>query len=168
MIAAQNLILSEVQVNQIIRRIAFEIYENNFDEKNIVVVGIYDKGYLLAERIVRELLAIAEGVKISLIKLEINKEKPLASEVTLDVPSKNLKGKVIILVDDVLNTGKTMAHSMSALLEVEVKKLQIAVLVNRSHKQFPLSANYKGYELSTTIDEHVDVKLEDPVGVFLY
>ncbi len=57
---------------------------------------------------------------------------------------------------------------MSALLEVEVKKLQIAVLVNRSHKQFPLSANYKGYELSTTIDEHVDVKLEDPVGVFLY
>ena len=168
MIAAQNLILSEVQVNQIIRRIAFEIYENNFDEKNIVVVGIYDKGYLLAERIVRELLAIAEGVKISLIKLEINKEKPLASEVTLDVPSKNLKGKVIILVDDVLNTGKTMAHSMSALLEVEVKKLQIAVLVNRSHKQFPLSANFKGYELSTTIDEHVDVKLEDPVGVFLY
>ncbi|VXD17170.1 phosphoribosyltransferase family protein [Marinoscillum sp. 108] len=168
MIAAQNLILSEVQVNQIIRRIAFEIYENNFDEKNIVVVGIYDKGYLLAERIVRELSAIAEGVKISLIKLEINKEKPLASEVTLDVPSKNLKGKVIILVDDVLNTGKTMAHSMSALLEVEVKKLQIAVLVNRSHKQFPLSANYKGYELSTTIDEHVDVKLEDPVGVFLY
>ncbi|MFH6983983.1 phosphoribosyltransferase family protein [Marinoscillum luteum] len=168
MIATQNLILSEVQVNQIIRRIAFEIYENNFDEKNIVVVGIYDKGYLLAERIVRELSAIAEGVKISLIKLEINKEKPLSSEVTLDVPSKNLKGKVIILVDDVLNTGKTMAHSMSALLEVEVKKLQIAVLVNRSHKQFPLSANYKGYELSTTIDEHVDVKLEDPVGVFLY
>lgn len=168
MIATQNLILSEVQVNQIIRRIAFEIYENNFDEKNIVVVGIYDKGYLLAERIVRELSAIAEGVKISLIKLEINKEKPLSSEVTLDVLSKNLKGKVIILVDDVLNTGKTMAHSMSALLEVEVKKLQIAVLVNRSHKQFPLSANYKGYELSTTIDEHVDVKLEDPVGVFLY
>ena len=168
MIATQNLILSEVQVNQIIRRIAFEIYENNFDEKNIVVVGIYDKGYLLAERIVRELSAIAEGVKISMIKLEINKEKPLSSEVTLDVPSKNLKGKVIILVDDVLNTGKTMAHSMSALLEVEVKKLQIAVLVNRSHKQFPLSANYKGYELSTTIDEHVDVKLEDPVGVFLY
>ncbi|WP_421891089.1 phosphoribosyltransferase family protein [Marinoscillum sp.] len=168
MIAAQNLILSEVQVNQIIRRIAFEIYENNFDEKSIVVVGIYDKGYFLAERIMHELSAIADGVKISLIKLEINKGKPLSSEVTLDVPSKNLKGKVIILVDDVLNTGKTMAHSMSALLEVEVKKLQIAVLVNRSHKQFPLSANYKGYELSTTIDEHVDVKLEDPVGVFLY
>lgn len=168
MIAAQNLILSEAQVTQIIRRIAFEVYENNFDEKSIVVVGIYDKGFLLAGRIVKELSEIAQGVKISLVRLDINKEKPLSSEVVLDVPAKNLKGKAVILVDDVLNTGKTLAHSLTALLEVDVKKLEVAVLVNRSHKLFPLSAKYKGYELSTTIDEHVEVKLDNQPGVYLY
>lgn len=168
MITAQNLILSPTQVKQIIRRIAFEIYENNFDEKNIVVVGIYDKGYQIAGEIVSELNEIAKGVKVSLVQLNINKDNPVSSEVQLDVESKVLKGKVVILVDDVLNTGKTMAYSLKALLEVELKKLQVAVLVNRSHKQFPLSASYKGYELSTSIDEHVEVRLNEEPGVYLY
>lgn len=161
-------ILSESQVKQIIRRIAFEIYENNFDEKQIVIVGIYDKGYYIAQMIVKELEAIVEGVKVGLVRLNVDKNAPSASEISLDIPVKQLKNKAIVLVDDVLNTGKTMAYSLKALLEVEVKKLQVAVLVNRSHSLFPLAANFKGYELSTTLDEHVEVRLGDKAGVFLY
>lgn len=161
-------ILSEPQIKQIIRRIAFEIYENNFDEKKIVVVGIYDKGYHIAEMVVKELTTIVDKVKIDLVRLNIDKNNPAQSEVSLDIESAKLANKVIVLVDDVLNTGKTMAYSLKALLDVEVKKLQIAVLVDRSHKLFPLSANYKGYELSTTLDEHVEVRLEGQTGVYLY
>lgn len=164
----QNLILTDSQVRQIVKRIAFEIYENNFDEKHLIVVGIVDQGYYVAEMIVQELEKIVEGVKIALVKLTINKSAPLSSGVELDTEIKNLKGKPVVLVDDVLNTGKTMAFSLKALLEVDVKKVQTAVLVNRSHKQFPLLANYMGYELSTTIDDHVQVNLEENKGVYLY
>ena len=112
--------------------------------------------------------AIVDKVKVDLVKLKINKAKPATSDVTLDMPSDQLAKKVIILVDDVLNSGKTVAYSLKALLDVEVKKLQIAVLVDRSHKLFPITANFKGYELSTTIDEHVEVRLEDQPGVYLF
>ncbi len=168
MITTDRIILTEQQVRQIIRRIAFEVYENNFDEKKIVVVGIHDKGYRIAQQLVKELEMIVSEVKVDLVELKIDKENPVSSEVTLNVPTKHLAKRVIILVDDVLNTGKTVAYSLKALLEVEVKKLQIAVLVDRSHKQFPITANFKGYELSTTIDEHVEVRLDDNPGVYLF
>ncbi len=164
----QNLILSEPQVNQIIKRIAYEIYEDNFDVKQVYVVGVYDKGYMLAERLVEELTKIATEIRFELIRLDIDKSKPLADEVVLSIDTKALKGKVVVLVDDVLNSGQTVAHSMAALLRAQVRKVQIAVLVNRSHKRFPLDANFKGYELSTTIDDHVEVRLGDEVGVYLY
>jgi pyrimidine operon attenuation protein/uracil phosphoribosyltransferase len=165
----QNLILSEEKVNRIIKRMAFEIYEHNFGVKQIVIVGIYDKGFLLAERLVNQLETISEGIKIELVRLDIDKSHPRSEEVTLSVALKQLKGRVVILVDDVLNSGKTVAHSMAALLHSEPKAVQIAVLVNRSHKEFPISPNYKGYELSTTIDEHVEVRIDEKeVGVYLY
>lgn len=164
----QNLILTGQQVQQIIRRIAFEIYENNFEERELVIIGIHDKGYQVASMLSEQLSEIASEIKVGLVKLDINKDNPVASEVSLDVDSEELRGKSIVLVDDVLNSGKTMAYSFKAILDVEVKKLQTAVLVNRSHKRFPVLANYMGYELSTTIDEHVEVVLEADKGVFLF
>ena len=168
MITAQNLILTEIQVKQILRRMAYEIYENNFEEKSIFLVGVFDKGYHLAEVIKKEIEEIVDKSKIYLVRLDINKESPLASDVKLDIGLEKLKGKAVVMVDDVLNTGRTLAHSLKALLEVDLKKVETAVLVNRSHKAFPLSAKYKGYELSTTIDEHVEVKLDKDAGVYLY
>jgi pyrimidine operon attenuation protein/uracil phosphoribosyltransferase len=71
----------------------------------------------------------------------------------------------IILCDDVLNTGKTLAYSLSKFLSWEVKKIETAVLILRSYSQFPIYATYKGYQLSTTINEHVNVVPGE--GVFL-
>ena len=163
----QNQILSESQVRQIIKRIAYEIYERNFNEKELAVVGIYDKGYILAGLINEELKAINGKQKTKLIRLDINKQKPLAEEVKLDIDLDKLIGKAVILIDDVQNTGRTFSHSLKALLEVDIKKLETAVLVNRSHKLFPILASYTGYELSTTIDEHVEVVMDKTIGVYL-
>lgn len=168
MIESGTLILSESKVTHIIRRMAFEIHENNFDEKEIVLVGIYDKGYQLAQLIKDQLSGIRKSGKLQLVRLDINKLNPVAEEVKLGIDPEKLEGKAIVVVDDVLNSGKTLAHSLSALLKVQVKKLEVAVLVNRSHKSFPISAKYKGYELSTTIDEHVEVRLEGELGAYLH
>lgn len=160
-------ILSHHQVLQILKRIAFEIYENNFEEPHIAIVGICDNGYKLAEIISSELQKIAADKQIHLIRLDIDKENPADSEVNISAGEGELKNIAAVLVDDVLNTGKTTAYSLRALLDEEVKKLQIAVLVNRSHNLFPLSATYSGYEVSTTLDEHIQVSLNENPGVYL-
>lgn len=168
MISTENLILDERKVRQIIKRFAFEIYENNFKEKEVVLVGVFEKGYEMAKLIKKELEQIAKEVTITLVKLDVDKENPLASEVQLDRELKLLNKKSVLLVDDVLNSGRTMAHCLSALLDVDLKKIETVVLVDRSHKRYPLYANYKGYELSTTIDEHVEVRLGKDFGVYLH
>jgi pyrimidine operon attenuation protein/uracil phosphoribosyltransferase len=113
----------------------------------------------LAGLLLKELKEIAP-FEVILAKLELDKKRPLREDIKLDVPDSMLDKQPIILVDDVLNTGKTMAYSLKPFLNRNLKKLEIAVLVNRSHKKFPISANYQGLELSTTLSEHILVVLE--------
>ncbi|MEP4533553.1 MAG: phosphoribosyltransferase family protein [Cyclobacteriaceae bacterium] len=168
MITTENLILGERTVRQIIKRFAYEVYENNFTEKEIVLVGVYDKGYQMAQLISAELEKIATKTKVTLVRLDVDKENPRASDIKLSVELSTIKGKSVVVVDDVLNSGRTMAHCLTALMDVDLKRIETVVLVDRSHKRFPLLANYKGYELSTTLDEHVEVRLDDDFGVYLY
>ena len=153
-----RLILTEKQILQKIKRIAFEIYENNFSEKQIWVAGIIDQGYVFARLLAKEIESISP-LKVNLIKVDINKEDPEHSEVMLDVKDPAIRNKCLILADDVLNTGKTLAYSLKSFLNQGVKKIETAVLVNRKHSLFPISATYTGYELSTTINDHVQVVL---------
>ena len=161
-------ILSATQTLQKIKRIAHEIYENNFREKEIVFIGTHEMGYTFAEMLKKEFDAIAD-IKSSLVKISLDKTAPLQSEIVLDVPIENLAKKVLILTDDVLNTGRTLAYSLKPFLNIEVKKLQTAVVVDRGHTTFPISANYVGYSLSTTLQEHIDVILDNKkeLGVYL-
>ena len=153
-----DLILNKKEVSQKIRRFAYEIYENNFEEKELIIAGIYDRGFSLAKRIVKELSRISP-IKTQLVKVSINKISPLKEEISLDCDLRMLRNKSVVLVDDVLKTGRTMSFSLKAFLGAEIRKMEAAVLVDRSHKSFPIDAKYKGYELSTTINEHVEVKL---------
>jgi pyrimidine operon attenuation protein/uracil phosphoribosyltransferase len=123
-------------------------YENNFQEEEVVLAGIYDKGYLLAQILQRELTAIAP-LRTRLVKISLEKFTPVQGEVALDCPTEALRHRSIVVVDDVLNTGRTLMHSLKPLLEIEVKKIQIAVMVDRSHRTFPVAAGYVGYSLST-------------------
>jgi len=167
MVTKGNLILDESQIKSKIKRIAYEIYEDNFKEKKLVVAGIEDRGYKVAQLLATELTAIS-NIEVLLVKVSVDKKSILNSNIELDCDIKLLRNKSIILVDDVLNTGKTLAYSLKPFLNLEIKKLVIAVLVNRSHILFPIMATYTGYELSTTINEHIDVNIEkSPKGVYL-
>ncbi len=161
------LILTKKAVAQKIRRMAYEIYENNFEEKELIMAGILENGHELAKKLKNELEQISP-IDVQLVKLTINKDAPLEDDIGLDCEMKDLKNKSVILVDDVLSTGRTMAFSLKAFLNAEINKMEAAVLVDRSHKLFPLEAKFKGYELSTTLNEHVEVKLMGAEqGVFL-
>ncbi len=157
--STENLVLTDVQIRQKIRRIAYEIYENNYNEKELILAGIVDHGYELA-RCIADMLTEISPLKVKLIHIDLDKLAPTQSEISLDCDIEEVKNKVVILVDDVLNTGRTLAYSLKPFLNVKIKRLEIAVLVNRSHTQFPMSSKYTGYELATTINEHVNVNLK--------
>lgn len=162
----RSLILTGKQIEQKIRRIAYEIYEHNFSEELVVLAGIEGKGHMIARNIAKELKSISD-LQVKLVKVSIDKLKPQQSDVIVDCPVKDLSKKCVVLVDDVLNTGRTLVYSLKPFLQIEVKKIEIAVLVNRSHTLFPIYPQYTGYELATTINEHVDVVLDAEPGVFL-
>jgi len=155
---AKILVLNHHQIQQKITRIAFEIYERNAGEKQLTIAGLNGMGYVFAELMVAKLKEIA-SFDVQLIKVELDKSNPKIEEVILS-PHEPLERKSIILVDDVLNTGKTLAFAMVPFLALGVKKMEVLVFVNRSHKLFPVAADYTGYELATTLSEHITVNLD--------
>jgi pyrimidine operon attenuation protein/uracil phosphoribosyltransferase len=162
----KSLVLNTKQVSQKIRRIAYEIYENNFSEKSIVLAGIDGQGYAFAKMLEKELNAIST-IKTLLVKVSLDKLSPVQSEVEIDTSTKDIKKKCVILIDDVLNSARTLAYGMKPFLVAEVKKVEVAVLVNRSHTLFPIVPTYTGFELATTLSDHVEVKLGKEAAVYL-
>jgi len=160
---SKNQILTQSKVDQIIRRMAYQIHENNMKEE-VVLVGVDVGGRKLADQVNKTLDEIA-GKKSTCHTLSLDKDDPLNHDISIDGDISDLRNKTVILFDDVLNSGKTLAYSLAELLTLPVKKVETAVLILRTHGQFPIYANYKGYELSTTIKEHVEVRPGG--GVFL-
>lgn len=156
-------ILSKEKVDQIIRRIAYQIYENNMDDE-IVLVGVDSGGKKFADLLVKSLKNIAKSTP-KCYTITVDKDDPLSNDIVFDGSLEKLENASVILCDDVLNSGKTLAYSLGKILTVKVKKVETAVLVLRAHGRFPVHANYKGYELSTTLNERVEVNLDK--GVFL-
>src|SRR5689334_17271357 len=157
MVAEKSLILDAKQVKQKLRRMAFEIYEHNFKEKNIVLAGIEGQGYVLATLLARELETISP-LEVKLVKINIDKLAPQQSEITLDCEVKEIKKKCIVLVDDVLNTGRTFTYGMKPFLDIEVKKIEAPALVNPGLILFPIHAQSTGYDLPTPITIQDEVK----------
>lgn len=167
MVEEKAIILDAVQIGQKIKRMAYEIYEHNFKEKAIVVAGIDGQGYVLAKLLAKEVKSISP-LEVKLIKVTLDKLAPQQSEVTLDTELTEVRKKCIILVDDVLNTGRTLAYGLKPFLNIEVKKIETAVLVNRSHGLFPIYPQYTGFQLTTTINDHVEVNLGKEPAVYLH
>ncbi len=158
MIIADSIILTNTQVAQKIRRIAFQIYENNSDETEIIIAGIANNGYLFAKNI-QEVLSEISSLNIQLCKVLIDKKKPINS-VTTSLAVDQYENKSLVLVDDVLNSGTTLIYAVKHFLDVPLKRFKTAVLVNRNHKKYPVKADFKGISLSTSIKEHVVVEFK--------
>ena len=153
------LILNQQQIQQKIDRIAYQILEDNFDEQEILIAGILPRGDHIAERIKRILDNIAPFTT-TLLTIELQKQSSTLQAITnFDIQECN--NKVVILVDDVLNSGKTLAYGFGVFLDVPLKKLRTVVLVDRNHKSFPITTDFAGIALSTVIKEHVDVVLDE-------
>jgi pyrimidine operon attenuation protein/uracil phosphoribosyltransferase len=153
-------ILTKTQIRQKIERLAFEILENNFDEKDLILAGINNKGMTFAS-LLRDALMKITKIPVQLIQIRLNPAKPLQDPVVIDFPIEQLKGRTIIIVDDVANTGRTIFYAVKPLLDIVPNKVEVAVLVDRKHKSFPISVDYVGLSLATTIQENIDVEIRD-------
>lgn len=161
-------ILDTLQIKQKINRLAFEVYENNFSEKELFIVGIEGNGYKVAQHICKKLEDISH-IKVKIGKINVNKDKPWEGEPEIDFTEKDFVNKTIVLVDDVLNSGKTLMYAVKLFLDKPVKKINTVILVDRSHTRFPVKADYVGLTLSTTLQEHIeaDFSVKNKEAVYL-
>ncbi|PWV45352.1 phosphoribosyltransferase family protein [Chitinophaga sp. S165] len=153
----KNVILTQDVIEKKIKRIAYEIYEHNSDEQEIILAGIWDRGMILAEQIAGILQEISP-LRIKLLQLNLDKQRPEAVKLSEEM---DFSGKVIVLVDDVANSGRTMLYALKPFLQFLPRKIQTAVLVDRKHKSFPLSVDFVGYSLATTLQDMVMVDMEE-------
>ena len=159
-----NKILDSIQINQKIKRLSYELYENNLEEKNIVLFGINSNGNILASRIKKYL---DDLFSINIESYNLNIDVNNTGSNNLDFKKDQFNEKVVIIIDDVLNSGKTIAYSINLILPFYPKKIEVAVLVDRSHKKFPILAKYSGVKLNTTINEHVQIDFKKNEGYLL-
>lgn len=150
-------ILSKEAAEKKLRRMALEVTERNYGEQQLVLVGIKENGCIIAEKIAAYLKDIFAG-KIVVISLELDKKKPVL--VTLQ-PAFDIGNKVVLLIDDVANSGRTMLYALQPLLLQFPKKIQTLALVERTHKSFPIALDYVGISFSTTLDEHITVEVKN-------
>lgn len=153
------LILNKTQISQKIDRMAYQVLEDNLNETEVVIAGIVDHGYTIAKRLQKVLQNISK-IKVTLMKIELDKTSTHLQAIT-DIEIELVKNKVIILVDDVLNSGRTLAYGLGIFLDVPLKKLRTLVLVDRNHRIFPVSPDFTGMELATVLKEHVEVVLDE-------
>ena len=147
---------------------AIEILEQNHDESKIILAGINNNGLNFAKMIHKELKKISK-LNIEVTNIRLNPARPLDEEITIKMDMDDLNSAVVIVIDDVANTGRTLFYAMKPLLEKMKKKVQAAVLVNRKHKSFPIKMDYVGISLATTLMENiqVDLRAKAELGAYL-
>ena len=160
-------ILENTQILNKIKRISLQIIESNLDSTKIIICGIEKNGALLAQKICTELNHISKK-NIIFCSMKINKLNP-TENIQLSIDINECKNQPVVIVDDVLSSGKTLTYALKHFLDIRVESIKTAVLVNRSHKKFPISADFKGINLSSSLQNHVDVVLtKDKIEAFLF
>ncbi len=155
-------ILEDQKIRQKIKRIAIEIIEHNFEEPEVILAGLNNNGLGFAQLLLAELLPLApEGMELTLTRIRLNPANPIDYDPYIEMPAESLRGKAIIIVDDVANTGRTIFYAVQPLLKVLPKKVEVAVFIDRKHKSFPVKADYVGLSLATTLLENIEVKIRD-------
>lgn len=164
--AAKNYILDQSVADKKLRRMALEILENNSEEKELIIVGIEENGSVIARNIQELLKELAPSIKTDFLTISLDKRSP--KDIVLSRQA-DFNSKTIIIVDDVANSGKTLLYALKPFLDYQPKKIQTLVLVERSHNSFPVRPDYVGLSISTTLQEHIFVEVNDTrvLGAYL-
>ena len=151
-------VLDFEKISRICGRLAYQILENNINEDEILLVGIKEKGYEIAKIIEQKLKDITSS-KVHLKSITIDKKNPnQISEVDINF---DIMPKSVYLVDDVLNTGKTLMFAVNSLLKYDFDLIKTLVLIDRNHKRYPIKVDFKGISLSTNLDDTVKLISEN-------
>ena len=161
----KNKIMDQKHIQKTIKRISYQIYETNSEENELVLAGIRENGLELATRIQKELKKISD-LDVVLIEIKMDKKNP-RDKISMSQSISFCENKSVVVVDDVLNTGRTLIYAVKKFLSIKLKKIQTAVLVNRNHKNFPIKGDFKGISLSTSIKEHINVRFGKDEGIYL-
>lgn len=165
----QNLIIDSDSIAKKITRVAYQIMEEHCLEKEIHLIGIQQGGVVLSSLLKKELDKIGFAIEVYEHQLSIDKKDPVSGAMKMSFDVAKMEDKCVVIVDDVCNSGKTIFYAYKPLMNIKVKSLKIAVLVDRKHKRFPVHCDYVGTSLSTTLQEHINVKIENNqlIGAFL-
>ncbi len=167
MTANETSVLTPHQIQQKVNRIAVEVYERNHTATHLILAGVHGMGYIFAERL-SEAIEKLTPLGVKLVKVQVDKQNPLGKRAIVDDESVLQQDNIVLVVDDVLNSGRTLMHALEPFLGTQLKALQTVVLVDRNHPSYPVRADYVGLSMATTLQEHIDVILgDDNEGVYL-
>ena len=153
-----QIVLTKTQIDQKITRLAHQIIENSYGESHIYIGGICGNGKILANAL-GEIIKSNSDLELTIFEINLHKDQPLQHEINLSIDSESLKDSFIVLVDDLLNSGKTMQYALMKLLEKPVKAIKTVSLVDRRHRRYPIKADFVGITLTTTLQERVEMDL---------
>jgi len=162
----KKIILNSEDIINKIKRISFEIIEKNINENEIYLVGLMPNGKYLSENI-SKYISENSNINVKVIFIKMDKKNYTLKEITSEIDLKDLHKKIVVFVDDVMNSGTTLIYALKKFLSHNPKEIQIGVLIERNYKNFPIVSNYKGLELSTSKEEHVEVILGDTPKVII-
>ena len=162
----KNIVLDSNDITNKIRRISFEIIEKNINENEIFLIGILPNGKYLSNKI-NSFINQNSILKTNILFIDIDKANNQIKKIYPNDNIDKIKNKIIVLVDDVMNSASTFMYSINEILKYQPKEIQIAVLIERYYKNFPIVPNFKGLELSTSKSEHVKVELKDSPKVLI-
>ena len=145
----KNIVLDSNDITNKIRRISFEIIEKNINENEIFLIGILPNGKYLSNKI-NSFINQNSILKTNILFIEIDKANNQIKKIYPNDNIDKIKNKIIVLVDDVMNSASTFMYSINEILKYQPKEIQIAVLIERYYKNFPIVPNFRGLELSTS------------------
>ena len=148
-----------------LKRLAYEIAERNYTEQQLFFAGIRQSGYTVAKLLAKEVMEIS-NIHVELVEVIMDKRYPV--EVFLDREI-GFNNQSIVIIDDVANSGKAMLYALKPFLNFQPKQIQTLVLVERTHKTFPVQPDYVGLSIATTLEEHIYVELkgDEITGAYL-
>lgn len=167
-LCSMQTILDQQQIQQKIVRLGHQLIEAAFDQEIIYLGGIIGNGYVLAQ-LLADVIAQNSALKVVCFEIKLNKDEPWSEAITFSIDQKELKNSYIILIDDVVNSGKTMQYALLKFLEQATKAIKTVALIDRQHRRYPIKTDFAGLSLSTTLKNHVEVDFSaSNAKVFLY